>query len=151
MSIVKSHRYPVSVRWLEGRLTELTATGRPDLEVATPPEFKGGIPGVWSPEDLFVGSVASCYTVTLLALAERAGIELESLEVDGVGHLERMADGRLGFVSIELLVRVEVDPEYAGPAEREARRAKDVCLIGIAVETPIQLELEVVSPTPAFA
>jgi organic hydroperoxide reductase OsmC/OhrA len=69
MPTVKAHRFPVSIEWQEGRLTTASSPGKPELEVATPPEFKGGIPGVWSPEDLLVGATAACYTVTLLAVA----------------------------------------------------------------------------------
>jgi len=151
MTIVKSHRFPVSVRWIEGRLTELTAAGRPDLAVATPPGFKGGIEGVWSPEDLFVGSLASCYAVTLVAVAERDGITFDALEVDGVGHVERMADGRFGFISIELQARVEVAAERVEATELAAVRAKDLCLVSIALDAPVRLEVDIVhTPAPSL-
>jgi hypothetical protein len=52
MSAFKAYRFPVSVKWREGRRTQASAPGKPEPEVATPPEFKGGIAGVWSPEDL---------------------------------------------------------------------------------------------------
>ena len=61
--------FPLSVRWIEGRRTVVSVCGKDDLEVATPPEFKGGVEGVWSPEDLLVGSIASCFAVTLVAVA----------------------------------------------------------------------------------
>ena len=144
MSIVKSHRFPVSVHWQGGRLTELRAAGKPDLRVATPPGFKGGIEGVWSPEDLLVGSLSSCYAVTLVAVAERDGIAFDALEVEGVGHVERMADGRFGFISIELQARVEVAADEVEATRLAAARAKDLCLVSIALETPIHLEVEVV-------
>jgi organic hydroperoxide reductase OsmC/OhrA len=83
MPTVKAHRFPVSIEWQEGRLVTASSPGKPELEVATPPEFKDGIPGVWSPEDLLVGATAACCTVTLLAVAEREGIELHDLKVDG--------------------------------------------------------------------
>jgi organic hydroperoxide reductase OsmC/OhrA len=147
MSIVKSHRYPVSVRWKEGRLTELSATGKPRLVVATPPEFKGGIAGIWSPEDLLVGSLASCYAVTLVAVAERAGITLAALRVDGTGHVERLNDGRFGFVSIEVDAHVEVGADEVDAAELAASRAKDICLVSIALDTPVRFEVDVVTDT----
>ena len=67
MSITKDFRYRVGVNWEDGRITTVTSPDKPDLTVATPPEFKNGVPGVWSPEDLLVASVASCYAVTLVA------------------------------------------------------------------------------------
>jgi peroxiredoxin-like protein len=145
MPTVKAHRFPVSIEWQEGRLTTARSPGKPDLEVATPPEFKGGIPGVWSPEDLLVGATAACYTVTLLAVAERKGIELLGLKVDGTGHVELRDDGRFGFVAIELVATVEVDATQRQAAERAARYAKDVCLVSGALDTPVHLELNVVA------
>ena len=45
MTIVKEHRFPTSVRWLGGRLTRVSAPEKADLDVAVPPEFRGGIEG----------------------------------------------------------------------------------------------------------
>ena len=43
MTTVKSHRFPISIEWHEGRLTDASAADKPDLEIATPPEFRHGI------------------------------------------------------------------------------------------------------------
>jgi organic hydroperoxide reductase OsmC/OhrA len=107
MTTVKAHRFPVSIHWLSGRLTEATVAGKPDLQVATPPEFRGGIEGVWSPEDLLVAAAASCYAVTLVAVAERRKVPLLRLDVRGTGHVTQRDDGRFGFVAIELEVSLE--------------------------------------------
>jgi peroxiredoxin-like protein len=145
MPTVKAHRFPVSIEWEGGRLTTASSPGKPDLEVATPPEFKGGIPGVWSPEDLLVGATAACYAVTLLAVAERKGIELLELKVDGTGHVELRRDGRFGFVAIELVATIEVDATQRHAAEEAARYAKDVCLVSRALDAPVHLELNVIA------
>lgn len=139
--MVKAHRFPVSIQWQEGRLTRAAAPGKPDLEVATPPEFKDGIAGVWSPEDLLVASTAACYAVTLLAVAEGKRLTLLDLQVEGTGHVEQRKDGRYGFVVIELVAKVAVEPEQVERAEKAARYAKDACLVGLALDTPVHLEV----------
>jgi organic hydroperoxide reductase OsmC/OhrA len=101
---------------------------------------------VWSPEDLLVGATAACYTVTLLAVAERQEIELLGLGVEGIGHVELRNDGRFGFVAIELVVTIEVDAADRRAVERAARYANDVCLVGRALDTPVHLELKVLVP-----
>jgi peroxiredoxin-like protein len=143
MTTVKAHRFPVSIEWLGGRLTRATSAGKPDLEVATPPEFKEGIPGVWSPEDLLVASTAACYTVTLVAIAERKGIELLDLTVDGTGHVERRHDGPFAFVAIELVVTLAVEPDAVERADRAARFAKEACLVSLALDTPVHVDVRV--------
>jgi len=142
MSIVKAHRFPVSVQWQEGRLTQARAPGKPPLDVATPPEFKGGVPGVWSPEDLLVAATAACYAVTLLAVAERKCVPLFDLHVEGAGHVE-LVEGRFRFVAINLIANIDVEPELAEAARRAARDAKDVCLVNLALDTPVHLEVHV--------
>src|ERR671931_766625 len=99
MPTVTAHRFPVSIEWQEGRLIRASSPGKPDLEVATPPEFKGGIPGVWSPEDLLVAATAGCYTVTLLAVSRRMGIDPGGLKGGGTRHGELGRGGGFWFVS----------------------------------------------------
>lgn len=143
MSVVKDFRFPVTVDVVEGRLTLASVPGKSDLEVATPPEFAGGIPGVWSPEDLLVAAAASCYAVTLVAVAERADIPVRMLSVSGAGHVTRRDDGKFGFVAIELDVRFETDPETAEAAGRAAAKAKDVCIVTMALDVPIRFGVDV--------
>ncbi|HXV96683.1 MAG TPA: OsmC family protein [Gaiellaceae bacterium] len=140
MSIVKTLRFPASIEWRGGRLTRASSPGKPSLDVATPPEFKGGVPGVWSPEDLLVAAVGSCFAVTLVAVAERSGVELTVLDVDGVGHIERAADGRFRFTVIELDVEVEADAD-PGRLERLAAKAEQVCIVSLALDVPVHVRL----------
>ena len=109
MSISKDFRYRVAVDWEGDRITNVTSPDKPELTVATPPEFKDGVAGVWSPEDLLVASVASCFAVTLVAVAERRDLPLRSLHVSGTGHLTQRDDGRFGFVAIELTAAIRTD------------------------------------------
>src|SRR6266511_4713868 len=102
MSIVKDFRYPVSVQLVEDRQSLASAPDKPSLDVATPPEFLGGVPGVWSPEELLVASAATCYALTFEAVADRRGIPVQNVAVSGAGHVTRREDGRFGFIAIEL-------------------------------------------------
>jgi organic hydroperoxide reductase OsmC/OhrA len=145
MTTVKSHRFPVLIGWEHGRLTLAQAPGKLDLEIATPPEFKDGIAGVWSPEELLVAATASCYTVTLIAVAEKKELALHDLLVGGTGHLELRPDGRFGFTVIELVATLTVDHAQRERAERVARDAKGVCIVGGALDVPVHLEVRVVT------
>ena len=141
MSITKDFRYRVGVDWEDGRVTTVTSPDKPDLTVATPPEFKNGVPGVWSPEDLLVASVASCYAVTLVAVAERRELPLHELLVSGTGHLTARDDGRLGFVAIELTARIKTDALTLEGMERAAKHAERGCLVSMALDVPVHVEV----------
>jgi organic hydroperoxide reductase OsmC/OhrA len=143
MTTFKDFRYEVSGSALPHRRVRLTSDGKAPLEAATPPEFRGGTPGIWSPEDLLVAAVVSCYAVTLESIAEHRGVELRHVEVTGAGHVTRRAEGRIGFVVIELAVEMTVTAGFEHEAERAARSAKQACLVAHALEIPVELELRV--------
>jgi organic hydroperoxide reductase OsmC/OhrA len=146
----KKFEFPVDVTWLEGRLTCASVAGKPDLEVATPPEFKHGIPGVWSPEDLLVGSVASCFAVTLLAVAERRQVPVRQLEVGGIGEVTQRPDGRFGFTEVVLEVRLRTDPGFETEAIAAVDAAELGCLIAASVDFRIRIELDLQVAVPEF-
>ena len=99
-------------------------------------------PGVWSPEDLVVAAAASCYTVTLLAVAERMRVPVHALRVDGTGELARH-DGRFGFVSIDLHAELETDEAEVAAAERAAADAAEGCIVTAALDVPVRVDVDV--------
>lgn len=143
----KTYDFPLSVRWIEGRRTVASVHGKPDLEVATPPEFKGGVEGVWSPEDLLVGSIASCFAVTLVAVAERRSVPLRGLDVAASGRVTQRSDGRFGFTEVVLEVSLSTDPGYEEEATAAADAAERGCLVAASLDFPVRLELTV-HPVP---
>ena len=70
------HYYNVDIAWSKDRKgimcsPEITNSRLPldgCIEVATPPEFPKGIPGIWSPEHLFTASISSCLMTTFWQL-----------------------------------------------------------------------------------
>lgn len=143
MSITKDFRYKVAVDWEGDRITNVSSPDKPELTVATPPEFKNGVTGVWSPEDLLVASVASCYSVTLVAVAERRELPLHSLHVSGTGHLTARDDGRFGFVAIELTAAIRTDEQVLDAMERAAKHAGRACIVSMALDVPVHVDAEV--------
>jgi organic hydroperoxide reductase OsmC/OhrA len=121
MSVLKDFRFQVDVDHPTGKTVRLTAPGKPELEIATPPEFRGGVPNVWSPEDLLVAAVASCYALTLAAVFERRAVPLHELAVAGAGHMTKRADGGFGFVVVELGVTLTTDEGRENEAQKAAR------------------------------
>jgi len=142
----KAYDFPVGVRWLSGRRTVVSVPGKDDLEVATPPEFRGGIEGVWSPEDLLVASVGSCFAVTLVAVAERRGIPLRSLDIDASGHVTTRRDGPFGFTEVVVRAAVETEAGFENDVREAAEAAELGCLVASSVDFPVRFELDVHAP-----
>ena len=149
MRTERSFRFPVGIEWIEGRRVRASVDGKPDVEIATPPEFKGTDVGVWSPEDFLVAAAASCFTVTLLAVAERRDVPVRDVQVDGVGRMGLRDDRTLGFLGIDLTARVETDPGREAELVELARKAEEGCFVSQAFSIPVRLETLVRVAAPA--
>lgn len=134
------HHYKVNVKWDEGRIGTLSSDSFPHIKVATPPEFPKGVAGIWSPEHLFVSSVAICLMTTFLAIAENSSLPFSSFRCEADGKLERI-DGKFMISEIELRPEVEVAEEkYIEKAERIIEKSENACLISNSVKTKIILK-----------
>ena len=107
------------------------------IEVATPPEFPKGIPGIWSPEHLFTAAISSCLMTTFLAIAENSKLEFLSFQCQSTGKLEQV-DGKF------LMSEVMLEPKVTIPGEKDREKAERVlqkseaaCLISNSVKSKI--------------
>lgn len=151
MSIHKDFRFAVEVKENAERVVEVTTDAGLALPVATPPEFRGGVHGMWSPEHLLVAGAASCFALTLAGIADRRQIPLHDISISGVGHMTRRADGRFGFVVVELAVEITTEEGFEENARRAARAAESGCLVAQAMRIPVEVELNVRVAAPTTA
>jgi peroxiredoxin-like protein len=135
----KVYTYHTAVKWTEQRKGVISSAGKPDIQVATPPEFKGH-EGIWSPEDLFIASANVCVMTTFLAVAERAGLAFTSYESAAEGKLE-LVDGKFQFTAITL------KPTITLPGNADAAKAKELiekaeanCLVSNSMKAKVSLE-----------
>jgi organic hydroperoxide reductase OsmC/OhrA len=150
MGIVKVHRYGVRANRVDARCLTLEAPGKPALRIAAPPDFRNGVRGAWSPEELLVGSLAACLELTVVAIAEYKGVPLHTIRIDATGHVERK-DSRYQFVLIELDVELGTDAGREREAERVAEVAKERCIVGSALDVPVRLSVDVRAASMASA
>lgn len=145
------HSYNVEINWAEAKKglmcsPELDNKGTNEsncIEVATPPEFPGGMPHIWSPEHLFTAAVSSCLMTTFLAVAENSKIEFVSFKCGSKGILEKV-DGK--FVISEVLLFPEVvitDESQRERVERVIEKSEKACLISNSITSKITMEIKV--------
>ncbi|REL24496.1 OsmC family peroxiredoxin [Rhodohalobacter sp. SW132] len=132
------YSYSVDLNWKEGRKGTLSSSNlHQSVEVATPPEFKNGVEGIWSPEHLLVASVSSCFMTTFLAIAENSGLDFVTLDVNAVGLLDKK-DGKFMITEIELEPELVIsDDKYGEKALRIMHKAEAACLITNSLKTTI--------------
>lgn len=148
MSVMKEMQFPVSVRWRGGRLARAESRDKEPLELATPPEFRSGLAGYWSPEDLLVAATCSCFMLTLAAIAERREVPLLDATVSATGHMSRRDDGRFGFTVIEVDAVLETIPGGEEAVRTAATIAEDRCLVSQALDVPVHVAVAVTIAEP---
>jgi peroxiredoxin-like protein len=144
MSNLIEHTYDVKLEWSEGKIGTLRSDDLDDsFEVATPPEFPGGIEGIWSPEHLFVASVSSCFMTTFTAIAEKSNLDFNKLSVPATGKLSNES-GK--FLITEVILRptlVITEEAQKDKAHRILEKAEKFCLISSSINSKVILEPEV--------
>ena len=147
------HSYEVNLEWLTQRKGELSSPVlNENIEVATPPEFAKGMPGIWSPEHLFVASVSSCLMTTFLAISEFSKLDYLELKVAATGKLEKV-DGK--FMMSEIILKPTLTiPAHSSQdkAERILQKSEAACLISNSIKSEIRMEtsIEVKDTEPAL-
>jgi organic hydroperoxide reductase OsmC/OhrA len=138
----KSFSYTTSIAWKSGNRGAAGAAGRPDVEVSSPPEFKGEA-GLWTPEDLFVASVNACTLMTFLAFAARKQLDFASYECRAEGRLE-FVEGKYRFTEVKLYPQVVVkSPADVERAQEVLKSAHVNCFISNSISSAVTLSPEI--------
>ena len=141
---MEAHKYHVDLEWKMDRKGEISSPVLDQkVEVATPPEFSKGMPGIWSPEHLFTAAVSSCFMTTFLAIAENSNLKFESLSCPAEGVLGKR-DGKFAMTEILLKPVVTIpNGEDREKAEKIMIKAERACLISNSITSEVQMETEV--------
>jgi len=141
----EEHKYDMESRWVREKIVTIEVGEKPELHIATPPDFwPESPPLLYSPEDLFVAAAVSCYGVSLSGVAKRFHAEFKDFHVSATGTL---AKGEFGweFDQITLNARIIVETEKDRKRmEKAAERAHQYCLVGNSMKCPIHLNYDVV-------
>ena len=137
------HVYRTRLEWKEGRIGTETPPELPALNVATPPEFPGGVAGIWSPEHLYIAAAEVCLMTTFLAIAENSKFEFVSYRSEAEGIL---AKTDAGFQITRIVIRPEVvvpGSDAIEKAHRLVEKAEKYCLISNSMKTEVELDISV--------
>ena len=143
---MEAHFYNVQVEWNKDRKgimcspeLNVPSLGSGCIEVATPPEFPKGIPGIWSPEHLFTAAVSSCLMTTFLAIAENSKLEFTAFHCNSKGKLDQL-DGKFFMSEVILEPTVTIMREQDRErAERVLTKAEAACLISNSIKSKVTM------------
>ena len=146
------NKYRVVAWWSSGRTGLAKSNSAPyAIHFTAPPEF-GGLEGRWTPEDLLLSALASCYTTTFRALADYAKLECADFEVE-VGGVIRKTDSGYSFTEIVICPNLTIGAEEEQTrALRLLQKAKTLCLVSraLSVEQKFEPRVQVGEPRVEF-
>ena len=145
-----AHSYHVNLTWNKDRIgmicsPELKEEGSQNacFEVATPPQFPKGIPGIWSPEHLFTAAVSSCFMTTFLSIAENSRLDFVAFSCTSNGKLDKV-DGKLQMTEVILEpVLTILKNEDRDKALRVLLKTEGACLITHSIKSAVTLKPQV--------
>lgn len=136
----EAHRFRVVAWWTSGRTGIAKSSSAPSaIHFTSPPAF-GGVEGRWTPEDLFLGAVASCYTTTFQTLAEYSKFEYTDLQVETEAIVSKREKG-YGIAEIAIRPRLTISSEELRRRSLELLdKTATLCLISRALAVTPRLE-----------
>lgn len=156
-----THSYEIEMTWTGNTGTgtssrraysrnhEVTAAGPAPLLGSSDPAFRGD-PTRWSPEQLYLASIAQCHMLWYLDLAARAGVVVTAYEDRPAGVMIEEASGAGQFESVTLHPTVTIAAASDPAAAEELHdRVGDYCFIARSINTPIHHEVTVRIEEPA--
>ena len=106
------------------------------IHIAEPKEFDGS--GIyWSPEQLFVATVANCLILTFRAIANASNFQFLNLKCDATGMLDRIENSnRFTEINIDVVLHLQSKDDLK-KGQRLLEKAENQCLIknSITAET----------------
>ncbi len=134
----KTFQYRNNLVWDTARRGRTSAPGKPDIEIGSPPEFKGD-PGVWAPEEMLVAALNACMMLTFVSFAQGKRLEFVAYESVAEGLLANV-DGKYRIVEVNvrptLVLRSEADIETA---RRIMTEVKANCFISNSITADVKL------------
>lgn len=136
------HKFELEAVWEGGRNGQGSIrSGALESEVSVPVAMDG--PGVGTnPDEMLLGAAATCYMISLAAMLERSGIQMERLSVSSTAVVETEG-GVFTYRSIThrplLVLPAGSDPRAAERTERIALKAEQSCMITRALEGNVRV------------
>ncbi|PTM57816.1 SACOL1771 family peroxiredoxin [Desmospora activa] len=138
------HHFHLTAQWEGGRNgTGTIDAGNLKSVISIPKEMRG--PGVGTnPDEMLIGSAATCYLITLAAMLERQNIPVQelSLKTEGVVREER----GLKFERIthrpQVILASSATADQRKQTEAATERAERHCMISNALRGNVELAVE---------
>ena len=135
----KSFRYRNNLIWDTARRGRASAPDKPDIEIGSPPEFKG-TPDVWAPEEMLVASLNACLMLTFVSFAQSKKLEFVSYESSAEGLLANV-DGKYRIVEVSVQPTLVLKSQADIAAARAIMAdVKENCFISNSITADVKFD-----------
>lgn len=134
--------YKTLSRWLEGRRCVIKLSNGPELDFSAPPSLHG-MEGVLTPEDAFVSSINTCYTMMFLWACEKFKIKLVSYGCEAEGFVKEFLDKTSVFEKVILRLKIKARDCDESGVQRAVNSALKYSLVAQSVKAKIAIETEI--------
>lgn len=136
------HLYKACINGTYDETFVLSANGLQSLDVDAPKEFDG--PGdLWSPEELLLGAVANCLSLSFRAIAKASKLDWLSIECSTEGKLDRI-EKVTSITAITSTVKLVIAAnESVEKAELVLKKADKACMISNSLKATSKLIFEI--------
>ncbi len=125
----ETHNHRIKAWWTSGRTGLANCDSAPSaIHFTAPPQF-GGIEGRWTPEDLLLTAIGSCFATTFRVLAEYSSLPYADLEVEVAGSVQKVSSG---YAFHQIVTRPHLTTAPGTDQERALRllhKTQELCLI----------------------
>jgi organic hydroperoxide reductase OsmC/OhrA len=125
----ETHNHRIKAWWTSGRTGIANCDSSPSaIHFTAPPQF-GGLEGRWTPEDLLLTAIGSCFATTFRVLAEYSKLPYADLQVEVAGSVQKATSG---YVFTEIITRPLLTTSAGTNPERALLllyKTQELCLI----------------------
>jgi organic hydroperoxide reductase OsmC/OhrA len=137
------YKYRAVAWWSSGQTGIAKTDSVPNAIHFAAPAVFGGLEGRWTPEDLLMTAIASCFTTTFHTIAGYAKFEYTDLEVEAEGTVIKAIPG-YSFSEIALRPNLKIPNEDTREqAIILLQKTKELCLVSRALATAQKFEVKI--------
>lgn len=134
------YKYRTVARWTSSQTGLVESDSAADVvHFCAPPEF-GGLERRWTPEDLLLAALATCFTITFRGIAARSKFEYIDFHVEVEGTVKK---GESGYAFSAIVFRPMLSIHNEEKRDRALNlllKAKNGCLVSKALALAPTLE-----------
>jgi len=136
------HTYTVNVNGKPDVLLSTLGDILPSINMAPPKEFDG--PGdQWSPEELLMASLSSCFILSFKAIARASKLQWHDLHCESSGILDKV-ESKVQFTQIFTKVTLLISDENdIVKADKLLRKVEESCFISNSLSSELHFECDI--------